>query len=395
MNNVSEKYDTKTVFRSFLNLSKDQVKNLSTETWLAFYDIADVLCKETRCSPQALIEKYPDVFLHMYSNYRQPKDISLKIKQLAYEVADSLTTSNEFAQLYYDIDTLCCVTESKKAARILRKYVYKEVFGNEIIANLLKPKLKIEKTDNMINNGSFNKGDSFDLPKVRLRKGGTNFCNTAAHELFHSLQCLNNSHRIKFLKKMGISFPYDKNMGKLYNANSDYYISTNDEKGYIYQGYRKQPLEYGARFFATCFERRLRKNLRANEKNWNLMFQTTQILRKLDINEQVSKYSPKEVYIHIDVKSKKDEFILREFKSVYVKKGTMWPVGCLTIDRDVQNAISISNLYKKICEAEQTNTQKDLIKKFFPITYNALYASEKEKSQQIPVLGKITINRSR
>ncbi len=402
MNKVdfSANFSTNDTFHKHcLSLSQKQIQNMSTKDWLKFYSGMNSLCERLGNNPNEFMKKHLGALAYLYHNYRSPKETSRKIKELAYKVADSLATSEEFAKLYYEIDIMSYKQDYKQFAKILRKSVYEKAFRGRKFSALMMPKLKIKKSNEMHCNGVFTMENSHKLPVIKLRECGVDFCNTTAHELFHSLQTLKDTSRIKLLSKIGIKFSSDKETEELYRLNHKYYLPSEISNNFRYNGYEKQPLEWGARFFATCFERRLRKNLRAEKNNWNLLYQTTQILRKMEIYDRNATYNKSGVEIIVNIFDKKDESIIRELGTKYVKKGYTLPTGSsalLHIDRNTQTFINISNLYNELCKAEEKGIgRKELIKKFFPMTYDTFYRNRDEKRIQSSFLDKIKINRSR
>ena len=388
-------YDNNSFRRYCLGLSKEQIQNMTTRDWLLFYDKVGSLCGHLDTSPHKFVKTNADVFAHMYQNYRSPQAVNRKIKELAYNVADKLSESEEFSSIYYRFDVTCNRKKIKKAAKIMRRAVYDVALKNAILSTLMMPKIKIKKSDEIEHAGTFCKNDPLDLPVVNIRNVCVDFCNVTAHELFHSLQNLPYTTRALLLRKFNINLSSDKEIEALYKLNRSCYLEAKED----YQGYRKQPLEWGARFFATCFERRLRKNLKAEENNWNLLYQTIQVVRELEINDNKVLFDKKGIEVIVDISNKRDESVLMELKKKYIKSGYIMICGSfasLRINRDTQTFMNISNLYNK----EQKNKREgigkeEFIKQFFPITYDTFYRTEKEKRVQSSVLDKIRINRSR
>lgn len=379
-------------------LSEQKIQNMTTEEWLNIYAYMIDLCNKIDCGTNEFVQNHKNAVMYLYSNYRQTKETSRKIKELAYQTADSLSTSKEFLQLYYDIEVAVYETDKKKLVQILRKTVYDKTFGHEILSKILRPKLKIEDDNNMYFGGNFEKRGAFQRSMVKVRKSTAQFTNTVAHELFHSLQHLKDTKRLNLFKKLGINLTFDKSLGSLYKLNNFYYFLTADRQGPEFLAYKKQPLEYGASFFATCFERRLRQNFNVANKNWHLLYETTQILRRLGVDDKRIFFKKENISIVIDTSDEKQQSILREFKAKYLGQSKLFltdkDTTLLTIDGSIQNKINISNLYKQMLGKDELS-KEEYIKKFFPITYEIFYLSKDERAVKSPLLSKVMINRSR
>ena len=379
--------------RFCLNLSKEAIHKMNTDDWIRFLYEADKLAyKEKMTKSDVFIKAHQKAFAYMYSNFRMNKETTREIKNLAYQMADALSDSKEFSDLYFNIDVAVCHDDAtdEYAAKKMRKAFYDKYFGSSLGKSLLKPKIKM--VTGKLDYGGFFYEKNLSR-KICLSGQYSHFCNTVAHELYHSLQFIGHSKRTKFMEKLGIKVPYDAKMSELYMLNRVFYINMEDNK----QGYLKQPLEYGARFFATCFERRLRHNIKAAENNWGMLYMSSQIMRGLKLYDNRNGYSSNNVILSYDEPSEKTKSVINEISSRYLKPVNVTEKdGTLTlvIDRNVNNIININKLFTQIRKAERSESvESDFIKKYLPLTYKRFYATEEERLAYKPVLSRVKINR--
>ena len=287
-------------------------------------------------------------------------------------MADKLATSEEFAQLYYDIDVAVWRSQKDRvnAAKIIRDEFFLEYAGSKIKANLLKPRVSVRKLLRRdVTLGGYYKQNIFLPHEIAIKVNVSNFCNVSAHELYHSIQRLGTLKRFEFLKKIGVAFEADKQMAELYKFNNSYYINGSQ----FTKGYKRQPLEYDARLFAVCFERRLRKNLKAAENNWGLLHQTLQVLRSYKISSLDIQYDEESISVLCSTDEKRHLSFLEELNSKHLTKAQIFycdpKTHVLYIPRDKQNSIAINKLYTKLTKAGRNGDEafmQEFVKHFFP-----------------------------
>ncbi len=391
-------FESSQAFNAFcLGMSKQQIRKLSTDDWTSiYYGINYLVSKGGYASATEFVTKHSKAFQHLYSNYTPDKKKSRAIKKFAYSIADKLSTSKEFADFYYKIDVWVAASSSTnyKLAALMRSAMYQEFLGDKVKAGLLKPFVRVVNRDNKepITSGYYKAGGLFGHAVV-VKRGMANFCNTTAHEIYHSLQHISFATRTKFLRKIGVRFNYDKKMAELYRLNNAYYFDLKDGL----RAYKKQPLEYDARLFATCFERRLRKNLRASENNWGMVYQTTQMLREVDIYDQNVEYSEKSICLSFYAPNKQTQSILGELKTRHLQQAQLSNIEegmmVLYIPANMHNIVKLNKLFNRSRKVQDDATRRAFIKESFPITYNKFFATEKERMQYQPNIKKIAIKR--
>ena len=400
--NVAEflkNFETSESFNNYcFSIPKERIQKFTTNDWISFLYGVNILANKLKCkTADEFVNKHVSALSYMYANYRPDKRKSREIKNFAYKIADKLASSPEFANFYYQIDIMATSTQymDYKAVKMMRTAIYDEFIGDNFTKEFFKPSITlIEANSKKLKNAGYYKHGNLLTHKVVLKKGSVDFCNVAAHEIYHSLQHLGSLRRTKFLKKFGIKFAYDKKMAELYKLNHNFYLDyTIDLKGY-----KKQPLEYDARLFATCFERRLRKNLRASENNWGMLYQTTQILRGCSIFENNVQYDENSISVLLYTPEKRQFSLLKELTSKYLTGAEIFKSDetstILFISRNTQNIININKLYTNARKHQNNNvSSKEFFKKFFPLTYQKFYATEKEKMEYKPVLSRVIINR--
>ena len=392
-------FETCESFKNYcFSMPKSRIQKFSTNDWISFLYGVNHLAKNMGYSTTTeFMIKNSDTMGYMYSNFRPDKAKSRAIKNFAYKVADKLASSPEFAKLYYNIDIVVKSTKysDEKAVKMMRKAIYDEYLGDNYATSILKPSVTLvdANSKSMQNAGYYKQGNPL-THEVVIKAGVVDFCNVAAHEFYHSLQHLGLLRRTKLLEKLGIKFNYNKQMTELYKLNHAYYLDYSQNL----KGYKKQPLEYDARLFATCFERRLRKNLRASENNWSMLYQTIQLLRSMDFDDQNSTYTEDGIHILCNTSNKEHKVILEELKAKYLKDAEISKADensvVLSIPRNAKNIINLNKLYTNQRKSYNNPTfKKDFIKNHFPISYNIFYATNREKNMQKPLLGNIVINR--
>ena len=400
-------FENEKTFKAYcFGLSKKNIQSMTTDDWISFYKGLNHLGKSLGYKTTSeVVKNHTKVLEYMYSNFRLNKNEARKIKNLAYKMADSLATSKTFADFYYDEDVRAAQmdkTDYQQNVKAMRTFLYSEVFGDGIKHSILRPKVKTteikkDKSASFSQSGYFCQ-DGLFVREVDVHLESSDFCNTAAHELYHSLQGLPDSKRAKLLKSLGfeVDVPFDDKTGELYALSSAFYLKNLQNT----KGYQKQPIEYGARLFATCFERRLRHNLRASQNNWGATYMSTQLLRHLNIIEDNLQSAKAEVILTYIELQEKDISLLQEFSQKYVKNQNRTTffcagnVGVLAIEPTKENIINLNRLYTNMRKAEKNDTLKtEFLKQYFPITYEKYYASEQEKLAQKSVLSKVIINR--
>ena len=320
-----------------------------------------------------------------------------------YKMADALATSESFAEFYYNVDVIAsAVPESvhKDNIKTMRTVLYDQSMGKGLAHSLLAPKIQTTSSDaTSVGQGYFEAGyftqSGLLERKVNINTNMVNMCNTTAHELYHSIQRLSDSKRAQLMKKLGFKINSDSKINELYSLNSRFYLNGTKDM----RGYKKQPLEYGARFFATCFERRLRHNLRAAENNWGVTYMSSQLLRSLNVFENgIQSDENGIILVYKDLDERKIS-LLQEFSQNYLKNnspsflGTM-DSSLLIIEPTPDNIININRLYTQMKKAEKMKDGKlQLLEKYFPLTYQKFHASENKKQATKPVLIKAMINR--
>ncbi|MBQ7303373.1 MAG: hypothetical protein IJW75_00440 [Alphaproteobacteria bacterium] len=383
-----------------LSQKKDRIKRMTTKDWLGFFRAASSLAEKLGYKDRAnFLSVHNNAFNYMYSNYCPDKRRSRKIKKFAYQMADKLATSQEFAQLYYDVDIAVWRSQKdvRNAAKIIRDEFFLEYTGSEIKANLLKPRVLVRKQlKKDVTLGGYYKQNILLPHEIAIRENVPGFCNITAHELYHSMQRLGTLKRFEFLKKIGVTFEYDKQMAELYQFNNSYYINGLQSD----KGYKKQPLEYDARLFAACFERRLRKNLKAAENNWGLLYQTVQVLRSYQISSLNIQYDEEGISVLCSTDEKRHISFLEELNSKHLTKAQIFyydpKTHGLYIPRDKQNSIAINKLYTNSTKSGRKGDDvfmQEFVKRFFPQTYNKFHATAEEKIKRRSVLSSVTINR--
>lgn len=404
-------FESEKTFKAYcFGLSKKTIRSMTTDDWISFYKGLHHLGKSLGYqTTNEVVKNHTEVLEYMYSNFRLNKTEARKIKNLAYKMADALATSKTFADFYYASDVRSVSinnTECQQNVKAMRTFLYREIFGDGIKHNILRPKVKTteikkDKSASFSQAGYFCQ-DGLFVREVDVHLESSDFCNTAAHELYHSLQRLPDSKRAKLLKKLGVNVdvPFDAKTGELYALSHSFYLNGLKSGIQNTKGYQKQPLEYGARLFATCFERRLRHNLRASQNNWGATYMSTQLLRHLDIFEGNLQTDKAEVVLSYIELQEKDISLLQEFSQKYVKNQNRTTffcagnVGVLAIEPTKENIINLNRLYTNMRKAEKNDTLKtEFLKQYFPITYQKYYASEQEKLAQKSVLSKVIINR--
>ncbi|MBQ8870035.1 MAG: hypothetical protein IJ019_01505 [Alphaproteobacteria bacterium] len=401
-------FENERTFSNFcFSLSKKRIQNMTTDEWISFFYGLNRLGKNLGYkTTDEVVKNHREPLEYMYSNFRLNKNEARKIKTLAYQMADALATSKTFADFYYAADIGAAKMDDSSyqhTVKTMRKFLYDEIFGDGIKHSILAPDIKIS-SDKRNNTSDWSKSghflqDGLFTREVDVHLESSDFCNTAAHELYHSLQRLSDSKRAKLLKKLRfeVDVPFDTKTGELYSLNHAFYLKGLADCS---KGYQKQPLEYGARFFATCFERRLRHNLRASQNNWGAAYMSTQLLRHLDIfegNLQTDKVGVVLSYIELQ---EKDLSLLQEFSQKYVKNQNRTTFFCagnvsvLAIEPTKNNIINLNRLYTNMQKARRNKTLKtEFLKQYFPITYQKYYATEQEKLAQKSVLSRVMINR--
>lgn len=391
-------FETSESFNNYcFGMSKERIQNFTTDNWISFLYGVNILAHKLKCKSSAeFIDKHISALSYMYSNYRPDKRKSREIKDFAYKIADKLAASPEFADFYYQIDIMASSTQNMgyKAAKMMRTAIYDEFIGNNFTKEFFKPSITLVDAKNKkLKNAGYYKHGNLLTHKVVLKENSVYFCNVVAHEIYHSLQHLGSLRRTKFLKKLGIKFAYDKQMAELYKLNHAYYLAYTQNL----KGYKKQPLEYDAQLFATCFERRLRKNLRAAENNWGMLYQATQMLRGCEIFQDNVQYDEYSISMACHTPEKKQIAFLEELTSKYLTGAQLFEyeeTKILFIPRNANNIININKLYTNLRKSKKNNTSsKDFLEKFFPQTYNTYHATKAEKMAYKPILSKVIINR--
>lgn len=400
-------FESENSFNQFcFSLSKKRIQNMTTDEWISFFYGLKHLSKSLRCkTTDKVVMMHSKALAYMYSNFRFNKAEASNIKHLAYKMADALATSKAFADFYYATDVRASkmpYLAYKSVVKKMRTTLYNEVMGDGIKHSILKPKVKTSLSKNDSTN-VFKQSGCFEQSGILVREVDVHpylsgFCNTAAHELYHSIQHLSDSKRAKLLKKLGfeLGIPFDGKIAELYSLNSNFYINASQNM----QGYKKQPLEYGARFFATCFERRLRHNLKSAENNWGITYMSNQLMRTLGIFEDELHSDKAATILSYSNLQEKETSLLQELSDKYLKNCNdpiflnAAKIGLLCIESNSHNIININRLYTKIKKAENDNNiESAFIKQYFPITYYKYYASDKEKLAYKPVISKVIINR--
>ncbi len=383
-----------------LSQKKDRIKRMATKDWVGFFRAATSLAEKLGYKSRTdFLSVHANAFNHMYSNYCPDKRRSRKIKKFAYQMADKLAASQEFAQLYYDVDIAVCRSQKdvRNAAKIIRDEFFLEYIGSEIKANLLKPRVLVRKRlKKDVTLGGYYKQNILLPHEIAIRENVPGFCNVTAHELYHSMQRLGTLKRFEFLKKIGVTFEYDKQMAELYKFNNSYYINAS----HFTKGYKKQPLEYDARLFAVCFERKLRKNLKAAENNWGLLYQTLQVLRSYQISSLNIQYDEDGISVLCSTDEKRHISFLEELNSKHLTKAQIFyydpQTHGLYIPRDKQNSIAINKLYTNLIKLGRKSGDvfmQEFVKRFFPQTYNKFHATAEEKIKGKTTVSKFMIQR--
>ena len=403
--NFLKNFETSESFNKYcFSMSEKQIQNMTTEDWISFLYGLNHLGKRTKCkTADELINKHEGAIAYMYSNFRLEKKHARSIKQLAYKMADALATSESFAEFYYNVDVIAsAVPDSvhKDNIKTMRTVLYDQSMGKGLAHSLLAPKIQTTSSDaTSVGQGYFEAGyftqSGLLERKVNINTNMVNMCNTTAHELYHSIQRLSDSKRAQLMKKLGFKINSDSKINELYSLNSRFYLNGTKDM----RGYKKQPLEYGARFFATCFERRLRHNLRAAENNWGVTYMSSQLLRSLNVFENgIQSDENGIILVYKDLDERKIS-LLQEFSQNYLKNnspsflGTM-DSSLLIIEPTPDNIININRLYTQMKKAEKMKDGKlQLLEKYFPLTYQKFHASENKKQATKPVLIKAMINR--
>lgn len=197
---------------------------MTTNDWNALYAEIGKLCsREKILDRQDFLIKHKDAFEKLYANYRCDKAYLQQIKILAIKAADNyLQQATDLLNVYqhFEISKDYPPNLCKSFCKEMRKAVYSALNLSKLKTSLLLPKVK----DKLNHEGcvaGYCQSCGLFRPKVVINFGASsNHHDTAAHELFHSIQTnlmwldmLNISHGLK-----------NQEMSRLYLNNDSYYM---------------------------------------------------------------------------------------------------------------------------------------------------------------------------
>lgn len=302
-------FGTEQDFYDFVSKTPDrEIQKMTSKNWSELYDNLYQITDD----PSDFANNHHEEFCKLYKNYRLDSQYAKHVRELAKKSAvDLLQKHPELKQQIVNTQLDFYGHRKQRLAVQIANSVYRQAFPDDTLSRVLRPRIKMKEHD-------FEGGYNSWKHLIHIIPKSHDIVDTTAHEVFHSGHGISRIHYI--LEKLGQKPGFEnEEMRDLYDWNELFYINANENSSKLQvRAYSRQPMEYGARYFAAHFEREVMHQIGVEKFDLTMPKCAAVMLNFYGMRAQSYDLSPKEMRVVMPKLKPQQAFLLQELNEKYL-----------------------------------------------------------------------------
>jgi len=380
-------FQTEDEFYDFVSKTPNkEIQKMTSKNWRELYDNLYQITDD----PSDFANNHHEVFCKLYKNYRLEPQYAKYVRELAKKSAvDLLQKHPELKRQIVNTQLDLYGHRKQRLTVQIANSVYRQAFPDDTLSRVLRPRIEMKEHD-------FEGGYNALKHAIHIIPKSHDIIGTAAHEIFHSGHGISPIHNT--LEKLGQKPGFEnEGMRDLYDWNDLFYINANENSSKLQvRAYSRQPMEYGARYFAAHFEREVMHQLGVEKFDLTMPKCAAVMLDFYGIRAQGYDINPKEMRVVMPKLEPQQAFLLQELNEKYLLADVSECNGhmVLMFPRDHVNKKRMEAQAEELHEAKQKameekrsfwrDTVPDTVEKYgIPETLTKLERKIRSKTRRI------------